>query len=74
MSSNAETLHEAAMHISLNTQRMPVVLPNLHITAPYWINDPCAPGYDPQTGLYHLFYQCRYILPYFSEGTIERKI
>ncbi|GKZ34385.1 hypothetical protein AbraIFM66950_004616 [Aspergillus brasiliensis] len=32
--------------------------PTIHITAPYWINDPCAPGYDPRTGLYHLFYQC----------------
>lgn len=21
------------------------------------MNDPCAPGYDPQTGTYHLFYQ-----------------
>lgn len=21
------------------------------------INDPCAPGFDPQTGIYHLFYQ-----------------
>lgn len=21
------------------------------------MNDPCAPGYDPKTGLYHLFYQ-----------------
>lgn len=21
------------------------------------MNDPCAPGYDAKTGLYHLFYQ-----------------
>jgi beta-fructofuranosidase len=21
------------------------------------LNDPCAPGYDPRTGLFHLFYQ-----------------
>jgi beta-fructofuranosidase len=21
------------------------------------MNDPCAPGYDPSTGLYHMFYQ-----------------
>lgn len=21
------------------------------------MNDPCAPGYDPKMGLYHLFYQ-----------------
>lgn len=21
------------------------------------MNDPCAPGYDKETGLYHLFYQ-----------------
>lgn len=31
--------------------------PALHITASCWINDPCAPGYDPKTQLYHLFYQ-----------------
>ncbi|KAF9891674.1 hypothetical protein FE257_003686 [Aspergillus nanangensis] len=32
--------------------------PSLHFTTGSWINDPCAPGYDPATGLYHLFYQC----------------
>ncbi|OQE16494.1 hypothetical protein PENFLA_c027G03094 [Penicillium flavigenum] len=32
--------------------------PSLHFTANCWINDPCAPGYDPATGLYHVFYQC----------------
>ncbi|KAF3401651.1 Beta-fructofuranosidase, insoluble isoenzyme 1 [Penicillium rolfsii] len=32
--------------------------PSLHFTADFWINDPCAPGYDPATGLYHVFYQC----------------
>ncbi|KAJ5636521.1 uncharacterized protein N7484_009834 [Penicillium longicatenatum] len=31
---------------------------SLHFTAGFWINDPCAPGYDPSTGLYHVFYQC----------------
>lgn len=25
------------------------------------MNEPCAPGYDPETGTYHLFYQCRRI-------------
>lgn len=34
------------------------VRPILHFTADSWINDPCAPGYDPNTGVYHLFYQC----------------
>ncbi|KAL2832183.1 glycosyl hydrolase [Aspergillus cavernicola] len=34
------------------------VRPSLHFTADCWINDPCAPGYDPATGLYHVFYQC----------------
>ncbi|KIW13390.1 hypothetical protein PV08_08578 [Exophiala spinifera] len=58
MSSNAQTLHDNAMHTSLETHLLPVIRPNLHITAPYWMNDPCAPGYDPHTGLYHLFYQC----------------
>ncbi|KAH7388948.1 glycosyl hydrolase [Cadophora sp. MPI-SDFR-AT-0126] len=32
--------------------------PLVHFTTSTWINDPCAPGYDPQTGTYHLFYQC----------------
>ncbi|KAL4888089.1 glycosyl hydrolase [Aspergillus ambiguus] len=32
--------------------------PSLHFTADCWINDPCAPGYHPATGLYHVFYQC----------------
>lgn len=32
--------------------------PCFHITSKWgWINDPCAPSYDPATGLYHLFYQ-----------------
>ncbi|KAK4235646.1 glycoside hydrolase [Achaetomium macrosporum] len=30
----------------------------IHFTANSWINDPCAPGYDPHTKTYHLFYQC----------------
>jgi beta-fructofuranosidase len=34
-------------------------LPRFHLKAPRgWLNDPCAPGYDPATGTYHLFYQC----------------
>ncbi|KAH8906873.1 Arabinanase/levansucrase/invertase, partial [Coniochaeta sp. PMI_546] len=32
--------------------------PKIHFTANSWINDPCAPGYDPRTETYHLFYQC----------------
>ena len=32
--------------------------PLFHLQAPSgWMNDPCAPGYDPATGLYHLFFQ-----------------
>ena len=32
--------------------------PLYHLQAPSgWMNDPCAPGYDPATGLYHLFFQ-----------------
>jgi beta-fructofuranosidase len=32
--------------------------PSFHVTAPSgWLNDPCGPGYDPATGLYHLFFQ-----------------
>ncbi|KAJ5822632.1 hypothetical protein N7447_004972 [Penicillium robsamsonii] len=32
--------------------------PSLHFTADCWINDPCAPSYDPATASYHVFYQC----------------
>ncbi|TPX08523.1 uncharacterized protein E0L32_010010 [Thyridium curvatum] len=33
-------------------------LPTYHLKAPHgWLNDPCAPGFDPATGTYHLFYQ-----------------
>src|SRR5271163_3457805 len=32
--------------------------PMYHLVAPAaWMNDPCAPGYDPSTGLYHLSFQ-----------------
>lgn len=32
--------------------------PLYHVQAPSgWMNDPCAPGYDPSTELYHLFFQ-----------------
>ena len=35
------------------------VRPSFHVTDNCWINDPCAPGYDLKTGIYHLFYQCK---------------
>ncbi|KAI5867999.1 glycosyl hydrolase [Durotheca rogersii] len=32
--------------------------PSYHLKALRgWMNDPCAPGFDPSTGEYHLFYQ-----------------
>ncbi|KAJ4185847.1 hypothetical protein NW755_008299 [Fusarium falciforme] len=32
--------------------------PEYHLKAPQgWINDPCAPAFDPTTGTYHIFYQ-----------------
>ncbi|KAM0752095.1 Arabinanase/levansucrase/invertase [Meredithblackwellia eburnea MCA 4105] len=32
--------------------------PSFHFIGPSgWMNDPCAPGYDPNAGLHHLFYQ-----------------
>lgn len=32
--------------------------PSYHVMAASgWMNDPCAPGYDPKTGLYHIGYQ-----------------
>ena len=37
-----------------------------HLTPPHgWINDPCAPGYDTETKLYHIFYQCKEIFIFF---------
>ncbi|RSL90670.1 hypothetical protein CEP52_014512 [Fusarium oligoseptatum] len=36
----------------------PVEQPKFHYFTDSWINDPCAPGYDPWTKTYHLFYQC----------------
>ncbi|KAI9875568.1 MAG: hypothetical protein M1823_007448, partial [Watsoniomyces obsoletus] len=37
--------------------RASTLKPNIHLTAPYWINDPCAPGYDVRRKKYHVFYQ-----------------
>ncbi|RMZ77055.1 hypothetical protein DV738_g4580, partial [Chaetothyriales sp. CBS 135597] len=32
--------------------------PGYHLQSPNgWMNDPCGPGYDPSTGLYHMFFQ-----------------
>ncbi|RSL82223.1 hypothetical protein CEP51_005311 [Fusarium floridanum] len=32
--------------------------PEYHLKAPHgWMNDPCAPTFDPTTGTYHIFYQ-----------------
>lgn len=32
--------------------------PSYHLMAPYgWMNDPCAPGYDPSTKTYHVAFQ-----------------
>lgn len=32
--------------------------PSYHLMAPYgWMNDPCAPGYDPSTKAYHVAFQ-----------------
>ncbi|CAK1368258.1 unnamed protein product [Cercospora beticola] len=32
--------------------------PSYHfLSASGWMNDPCGPGYDPKTGLYHISYQ-----------------
>lgn len=38
--------------------------PRLHFTPSRgWMNDPCALGYDPIEGKYHLFYQCKRSVP-----------
>lgn len=32
--------------------------PAFHLRAPHgWLNDPCGPGFDPSTGLYHVAFQ-----------------
>lgn len=50
---------KTANRILTNLQTVHYSRPTIHITAPCWINDPCAPGYDPGTGLYHVFFQCK---------------
>ncbi|OBT93117.1 hypothetical protein VE01_09205 [Pseudogymnoascus verrucosus] len=55
---------KTANRILTNLQTVHYSRPTIHITAPCWINDPCAPGYDPGTGLYHVFFQCN---PYGTE-------
>lgn len=38
--------------------RLSLSKPSFHVTAPRgWLNDPCGLGYDPATGLYHIFFQ-----------------
>ncbi|OKO98534.1 Beta-fructofuranosidase, insoluble isoenzyme 3 [Penicillium subrubescens] len=40
------------------TSNLATSKPSFHLTAPSgWMNDPCGLGYDPTTGLYHLFFQ-----------------
>ncbi|KAK3301804.1 glycosyl hydrolase [Chaetomium strumarium] len=46
------------MDLTSRSKQQPHPKPRMHFTANSWINDPCAPGYDPHTKLYHLFYQC----------------
>ncbi|OAL44926.1 Arabinanase/levansucrase/invertase [Pyrenochaeta sp. DS3sAY3a] len=50
MDSSTETVCSSVAHRR--------VRPTIHITDSCWINDPCAPGFDPKSGDYHLFYQC----------------
>ncbi|KAJ5246908.1 Glycoside hydrolase family 32 [Penicillium chermesinum] len=39
-------------------ERILATKPSFHLIAPHgWLNDPCGLGYDPATGLYHLFFQ-----------------
>lgn len=40
------------------TSNLATSKPSFHLTAPNgWMNDPCGLGYDPTTGLYHVFFQ-----------------
>ncbi|CAH0479160.1 unnamed protein product [Peronospora belbahrii] len=51
---NAKRIVMAEPGTELFTQFRPVY----HFLAPEkWMNDPCAPYYDEDTGLYHMFYQ-----------------
>lgn len=45
-------------HATKKTSRNCSSRPSFHLTAPSgWLNDPCGLGYDPTTGLYHVFFQ-----------------
>ncbi|KAJ5578893.1 Glycoside hydrolase family 32 [Penicillium hetheringtonii] len=59
-------LQEQRLHPSTENHNDPNLIPAkvttgkpfFHLTAPHgWINDPCGLGYDPTTGLYHIFFQ-----------------
>ncbi|KAJ5313767.1 uncharacterized protein N7443_000651 [Penicillium atrosanguineum] len=51
--------HEAASKLDdEQTSRMARSKPHFHLSAPSgWQNDPCGLGFDPSTGLYHMFFQ-----------------
>lgn len=49
-------VQESCSYHDIDTSRS--TKPSFHLTAPHgWLNDPCGLGYDPATGLYHLFFQ-----------------
>lgn len=49
--------------------------PSLHLTPSQgWMNDPCAPGYDPIEEKYHIFYQCKYPKSTSCLGTMTDKV
>lgn len=63
---NSTRLQEQRLHPSIENDNDPNSIPAkpttgkpfFHLTAPHgWINDPCGLGYDPTTGLYHIFFQ-----------------
>jgi sucrose-6-phosphate hydrolase SacC (GH32 family) len=60
MIESADMREAERCNLSLSGAKSLPQRPSFHITAPWgWMNDPCAPGYDSTTGLYHLFYQCK---------------
>jgi beta-fructofuranosidase len=49
-----ENCHDA----NIGASKISTSKPFYHLTAPHgWMNDPCGLGYDPSTGIYHLFFQ-----------------
>lgn len=58
-SNSITTMTDDHSHVLDTTEVKAYLRPRFHLTAPYGcMTSLCAPGYDPSTYTYHLFYQC----------------